>query len=1010
MPTDLSLRLKKFERRLQVTETLLASLAGVAGLLATFSVLALIDRFADTPVAVRLAIAIAGGLALAVPAAWWVRHWLLKRRDARELSKIVQNSFPGMGDRLLGAVELANGEHPDASPALLKAALRQVAKESEAYEFEQAAPHRALRRIFILAAALASILAVSIFLFPEALRQSLWRMIRPVSDIERYTFVSLADMPSEWVVPRGEPFHLAVQIESGSRWLPTTAQARIGEQSRISVPVNDGRAVFEFPGQVEPAMLRMRVGDVRRELEIVPLNRPRLTELRAKIIWPEYLRKSPSSDAVDRGRISVLSGSRFSFAGTVTRELGEAFVASRNDQRESLSIEGTDFVAATRPLVDWIEVYGDEDQASATLELSWEDVHGIMTLQPYNLAVTKAHDEPPAVSIRGVAPQLTMLVDQTVEITVAASDDYGIQDYGLRWEVISFEEGDEPEIIESSERLMGEAESSVETRMEGKLALSPSVLGVRAGERMLVRAWVRDFYPEREESISNLVEISVLSHEDHARLIRAALEEAAVRLEHALSEEERLLATHQSLHSFDDHTLQADRTSVIIEQGAEDERDNLAEVESIVDEIHENIQESLRNPLIDTDEIAPWMEVSERLSDVSSNHMAAAAQELSRAAQASSADARRAALQEAVASEQAAVDAMREAARRIDDALEFAEARSFINRLRSVARDKREVVQELREIMPEAIGLRERNLPQSIRSVATRLSHAGEKLLKDSLNIRDDLGAFYLRTDIPVYDEVRRLMSEPDVYSQFSFADERLTANLLALAGTRMLDIAQSHDDWADLLEGDQDCDECGGGEGGGGDGEQLEAEVFFGLLRARVWEEMLREQTRAADEQPDISAYEEAVKSAASRQLEIGEEFARLYDMTAHEQAQQALEYLESVSNEVADMLRLPSTGPEVIAAQTEIIEVIVALLEGDGDGQPSGSDEQDQGDASAQAAEGGAGSSQGGPSVHVDSHSGPGSGESTARGVRSAAGDPATWPAEYRDAIQRYYEAMEE
>nr|MBP7275675.1 hypothetical protein [Kiritimatiellia bacterium] len=336
LPRELAERLTAFERRLRRVETRVAALAGLAGALCTLALLAMLDRLGDTPAAVRVALATVGAAAAAAAAGWWARHWLFRRRDARELARLVQRAYPGLGDRLLGAVELAShgGEVAGASPALLRAALRQVAAESRSYDFIRAAPTRAARRY---AAALAGVLAVlgAVAVFaPDALRQSIRRWLHPSAPVERYTFTRLSELPDEWVVPRGEPFELEIRIEEQSRWRPSTARARIGDQPVVRADVSGGRARFRFPGQLEPAPLSIRAGDAGRRLTILPLARPELTGFTARVEWPGYLRREPETVRIERGRLTLPLDARVSFEGIASRSLGAARLRFAKDETE----------------------------------------------------------------------------------------------------------------------------------------------------------------------------------------------------------------------------------------------------------------------------------------------------------------------------------------------------------------------------------------------------------------------------------------------------------------------------------------------------------------------------------------------------------------------------------------------------------------------------------------------------------------------------------------------------
>ena len=136
LPESLRGQLRSFERKLRWIETLLASFGAVAGLLISWLLLYLSDRFWETPAYFRVLLTGGGVIACALCARFWLAHWFFRRRDVRELAKLIQRAHRQLGDRLLGIVELTEDGQPDSfSRALVRAAIRLVAGESESIDF-----------------------------------------------------------------------------------------------------------------------------------------------------------------------------------------------------------------------------------------------------------------------------------------------------------------------------------------------------------------------------------------------------------------------------------------------------------------------------------------------------------------------------------------------------------------------------------------------------------------------------------------------------------------------------------------------------------------------------------------------------------------------------------------------------------------------------------------------------------------------------------------------------------
>ena len=884
--------------------------------------------------------------------------------------------------------------------------MRQVARETEPYAFEEAVPRRALRRWATLLAVAGVILLAGTLLAPQAIRQSLRRWLFPVDDIERYTLVSLAELPDEWIVAHGEPFELACAVDAQSRWRPATARARIGSQALIETPVRDGRAVFAFPGQTAEVPLVIRIGDASRQLRIIPLLRPELVALEARIAWPDYLRRPPERRLVEQGRLTLLEGTRVTFEGRVSRRLERATVTPDEPQdavAEALRVDADRFVSETRPTGDWMARVSAGVANWAGLTFRWRDIHAFDAVRPYRLVLSQVSDRPPAIAVDGAYGTHLMLESETLGLTIQAKDDHGLVGMGVLWEMAT------PPTL--GERTLDTATEPDRLKMQAAFAFSPIVLGIGADTSVVLHGWAEDAYPGRGRVLSAPLRIDILSHEQHAAMIRAALESAMTRLDDALRREEGLLNEHRALQSLDDDSLELARTATLLDQGAAGERANIAAVEALARDLDSLIRDALRNPEMRAEEISPWMTIAERIREAAASSMPSAAGALAQAAQAAGAEPRRAALDEAVRREQEAADALRQAASEIQDAMEFSEARNFVNRLRAIARMQREVAQALdAQLMANLGGAPVEGELSPVRTALEPALERHDASATESATVYQDLGGFYLRSRREVFNRVREAMETVEHRGAFGEAREAIERNHLFRAQPTIDGLARRHDEWADWIEEASKPPDSGGGGGGGGESETIEPEVFFGLMRARVWEEMLREQTRATDAIRGEPRYAEAVRAAEERQREIGDEFQRLREVTANAQLAGFLAGLAGIAGEASALLAKPDSGAAVIAAQTEIIEAIAALMQGAGGGspQPSAGSAASMAEGTGTGTEGGGGGGAGsGDEGGVEGA--PGTSRRISRDVSRTSGDPASWPAAYRDAIQRYNEAME-
>jgi hypothetical protein len=337
LPDSLVTQLRAYEARLRKMETLAAIAGGLVGLFTTFVILFVFDRFLETPRLARIVLTLTGGALAAWFAHGWAAHWLWNRRGPAQLAKLLQRHFRTLGDRLQGVIELTEAKDLPAniSPALMRAAIRQVAEESGRFDFGNAVPVRPARRWALAAIVLATLVAAPFVVVPKAAFNALARWVMPWAPIERYTFASIDALPAELVVPHGEAFEIACGLKADSAWRPDTASARLNRNEAQRTKLEEGRAVFKLNGQTQKGVLTVRVGDATKDVAILPLHRPEMKELAARVNLPAYLGYPVATVPIQGTTAEFLEGSTIQFAG-VERGGNEQYAQGRG--RRALGI------------------------------------------------------------------------------------------------------------------------------------------------------------------------------------------------------------------------------------------------------------------------------------------------------------------------------------------------------------------------------------------------------------------------------------------------------------------------------------------------------------------------------------------------------------------------------------------------------------------------------------------------------------------------------------------------
>ncbi len=1006
LPEGLASRLREFEGRLRAVETLAAVLGGLCGLLLGFALVFASDRFWDTPLWLRLAV-LAGFVAAA---AWgssrWMRNWLWHRRDARALARLVQRHYPRLGDRLLGAVELAGeGENRNFSPALRRAAIQQVATEAEKYDFKKAVETRRTRRWLVAGAVLLGLVAAAFVLAPDAGRNALRRLLNPLSDTPRYTFVSIEAIPGELVVAHGEKFTLACRLAASTVWKPVQASCQVGNQMQVVAEIRGGAARFEVPGQTRQETMRLRIGDVSRSIRIIPMRRPELKSVAANVSLPDYLLLKPRQQEAELGRMKLLAGSTVAFCGTADRLLASA--SAKNGVDLKTSLKGARFTTAACA----VEKLAPKMPEPGVVEFSWTDRYGLACAAPYKLEVQVEADAEPSLRCEGIAGAVAILADEVVEFKAAGADDYGLKKLWVEWWMEKNDARGLPEIRYSTP--LG-ACGPDKAAAEGTYRFAPSILGLPEDVTVSMQASVVDYFPGRKPVQSPVYRVVILSRAEHAKLLQQQLQGILARLDEASREQERLLQSEMELAAQKAAELTNERTTEALKSDERAERATAQRMEELAKELGDLAKEALRNKDVPDKLLQEWAKLAAEMKQLAGGQMQAASQEMAQAQAQGEEQPRREDIEKAVEEMRQALEAMRQMQKKGDKSSQNMAARNFVNRLKAVAKTEGGIAANLKKVLPATAGMLPEELPAPVKVEFVRMHDDQKAGRTEAQHIRDDLAGFFNRTQEAKYDEVRQAMTEPDVLEAQKALDTKLLGNLAAVSIPDALALEKKFNDWAAMLDQQEEGE---GGEGQGqGQQDNTDPALIFGLMRARVQEESLREETRALEERKASAKPEEHGKLAgalAAKQDTLSKDVVKLKEKSKGDpKIDKFLDQISGVMDETTGLLRKPETGSETVAAQTVVVEAIAKALEGS---KKKGGKQQQQAmqkmmEMMGMMPGGQPGQGQEGAGGKAGSYTGAGGGDGEAGSVKKGAGVTTGLPEEYRDAIEAFFNASEE
>jgi hypothetical protein len=1015
LPDSLVSQLRAYEKRLRELETLVAVAGGFAGLLATFVLLFLSDRFLDTPRWARMILTCGGGACLGWFAHRWARHWLWNRRAPAQLARLLQRHFKSLSDRLQGVIELTETDQlpPNLSPALLRAAIRQVAQDSSRFDFTSAAPSKLARR-WELAAGILALFAAAPFVFaPAAARNALSRWIAPWAAIERYTFTSLDALPSELVVPHGEAFEIACGLAENSAWKPAFATAQLDDSEPQRASLEKGRAVFHFPGQIRNGTLTLRAGDASRKVVIRPMHRPEMKELTAKIVLPAYLGYPELTVPIQGGSAEFLEGSRVRFEGKISRTLQSASMRSQLGEPPARVHDDT-FVSNAEPTV----------QITGGASFRWTDSYGLTPTQPYALRVAITKDAEPRVELSGLEPETAILPNEVLKIGLVANDDYGLKEAWFGWTVRPL--GDKKAAPKQGEmpHLPGE-----HTRKEitGEAQFSPAWQNIPEDSVVELAAYAADYLPKRAAAESWKRTIFVLSPAKHAERVRDRMDQALKELDERIRDEERQIEETKAIA--EDKTSRSEDEMKRAENG---ERANAALLEKLTQEMSDVLKDALRNKEIPESAVADWHRLTSQLESQARPPMNQAAQSLEQAAQ--QPQERDSQLAQAQQQQQKALNAMREAAKKMNATNDALYAHNFYNRLRAAAQAENKVSEDLKEIAKSTVGLLPRQLPpEKLKEFSTTAGQQQENA-KSVDGIVNDLTVFLRRIPQEKYQAVEKDMREKKVVAELTALSDLVRENLALKSVGRATEWSKQLSEWASQLQAESQS-QGGGGQAGEEDPELLE--FMVALVRAAQTQGDIRDQTELIDKKPPAGSDRAAdAGKLADQQDALRATIKTLLDKSAFQglkplfglkpgspfasgkskfaEFKPTLEMVHRLMGEVAAELRKPGADDEVVGTQGTIIELLVPPdKKGGQSASPSQKMMQKMMAQATQARKSGGNNSKSNSPYSGETAQGEAvqGGASNARKVdkTGGAGNAGDWPEEFRDQLQAYFQQIE-
>lgn len=915
LPPELRKQFDLLEKRLWRVDTAIAISGSVAGFLASYLILFVLDRFWDTPPMLRMFITLTGVATILYFTIFWLKNWVFRRRNIESMARIVQKHYRKLGDRLLGIVELAENKKSarNASPSLIKAAIRQVASEAIKYDFRAAVSLHKSKVYCLLSLVLLILVMIPFLLVPEAGANTLNRWIMPLAGIPRFTFVNIEGLPEKLVVPHGEQFEIECGIKHHHLWKPTKASCQYNDQFSQPGVVKGNRVVFKIPGVTQKGNLRIRIGDVSKTMEVEPMYRPQIKQLVADVKLPSYL-KNPDTKIVSQGgRISILTGSKINLYGEFNREIAKVSIQNPTSEANTHSL----IVNTNGEKV----YFGDfELNNNIVLNVNWTDRFGLTPKSPFTIEVIASKDAPPLIDILDLSRQVAILEDEVLPIKIAAKDDFGVKNVGIALEFLLPQT--ESPITVSYVVTNGDYTAS---KLEAVYPLAPSMHELPPGTLITFRGTAVDYYPGRTNSLSQPYRVYVLSREEHAKYILEQFERIRNAIEELTRRQESLTGETKNTLSKPPEKLMTPETTREIGEQSNEQKDYSNQLERLAQETMRVLKEAMRNTALPENLLKDWAKNAAEMQEISQEMMNQAANMLNSARQAQNQSQRSEDLQKANQKENEALEALQSLQQKMARHLDKLQVKGLALRFRKLAEIERNMGDTLKTNLPQIIGLRTNQIDPKLLRMLLILNQEQEQVSKETAKLQGEVERFYQRTEEENYGVVVNEMKQTQVVDELQKIAEKIKENVAAQAVQNTYRWSDQFLEWAKKLEGDNN----GSGSGSGsGDQEQMneqDLEHLMALLRIRDEQEALIDRTSILERRKnEVKNYQREAARLAFKQTDLREGLESLLPVRVVARVRPRLVQASDAMNEAEMMLRKPDTGKQVVDTQTDALNLL--------------------------------------------------------------------------------------
>ena len=601
--------LERFRLRRQKLLQARAILCGLAVALATFVVIALLDRAWFMPDALRPWLTILA-YGVAVYAAWKVAWRFIAQASGKEgTARLIESAEPALRDRILAAVELADprdGEGVKDSVEFREKLQEDVAGAVEGIDWKSRLPATSLKPWFLATAGVMGVVLILCFVPGLHLGGFMARAALPFANLERPASLKikiLEPVKADALAPIGSEVPLIVETDGATPDVVTLELQAAGSKPRRSELAALGATRFESILPVGQSDLRYRIhaGDAISSWRTISARpRPRVVEFIKTIIPPAYTGGKEVTVTEDHGDLEAIDGSTVKLTLKTNQPVVQSDLLLNPETSEKSTSPTT--------LVDAQRIDGELTVRPETL--TWQvalksEETGFTNEENTPWRITSIPDLPPTAQINEPARQIELLADEAVRISGIATDDVGLGGVKLAHAIngANWTELDLPFTA-----------SAKEAPVQTLLPLPP--LGVRPGDAVILKLIATDLKGQKTESQPVRVLVLEQTIDPRQRQWAESQRRLAQRAERLNEQAHELRKEIEQVRKVDHNTRKDSNTpKTEAESALAAAQEKLERVKEEADEVWEGLKEASRDALNQLDAAEAQL-LGERLSQM----------------------------------------------------------------------------------------------------------------------------------------------------------------------------------------------------------------------------------------------------------------------------------------------------------------------------------------------------------------------------------------------------------